>query len=161
MIARRILMWRPIILCAAMLIGFAAAAFVQQAALPSVVNGAVAASPFVAMCGWIWAIFQVSSCGLPGTASGLQKWIFAAPPAIVFVAVTAGWSLSNSTSAVVFFISLFVAVWLSASALEQAHDRGGKPSVGGTLSTALMMYFAPLGVWGLRAKVLQVALRSP
>jgi hypothetical protein len=159
-IARRIVMLHPAIISAAIMIGYAMPLFVQILPLHVLLKGALYVFPFVAMCTWIWAVFHVANRTLPHPRSHHWGWVFAAPPAIIFVAGSAGWSTNNSPSAFAFFISLFVAITLAAKALEKAHDPDGNPSVGRMLGTALLMYFAPVGVFALHGRVLRVASRS-
>lgn len=113
------------------------------------------ALPFVAMLGWIWAVFHASNGVLPHPRSPYWGWVCAAPPAIVLVAGAAGWSTHNSPSAFAFFIGLFVAIWLAATALEKAQESDGKPTAGQVFGTGALMYFIPVGVWVLRARILR------
>jgi hypothetical protein len=153
-------MLHPAIISAAIIIGFATPLFVEPLPLHFLLKGALYVFPFVAMCSWIWAVFDVANRALPRPRSPHWGWLCAAPPAITYVAGSAGWSTNNSPSAFAFFISLFVAITLAAKALEKAHDPDGNPSVGRMLGTALLMYFAPVGVFALRGRVLRVASRS-
>ena len=156
-IARRIVLLHPVVVSAAIIIGFAMPAFIQPLPIHFLLKGALSVLAFVTMCGWLWAVFDVANRAQPHPGSHHWGWVFAAPPAITFIAGSAGWSNNNSPSAFAFFISLFVAITLAAKALEKAHDRDGNPSVGRMLGTALLMYFAPVGVFALRGRILRAA----
>ena len=81
------------------------------------------------------------------------------PPVVAFAAGFAGWSTNNSPAAFAIFASLFVGLSRAAKTLENVDATNGNASVGRMLTTALLMYLAPFGVWVLRPKILRVAAR--
>lgn len=158
-VAGRILTLHPAVLTSLILVGFYLPLATQIYAPSGVVRGVLVALPYVAMNAWIWAVFHVSNEALSRSKSIHWGWVFLAPPTVVLAAGSAGWSTDNSPSAFAFFIGLFVSITLAAKALEKAHHASGDPSVGRLLGTALLMYFAPIGLWVLRPRILRVAAR--
>lgn len=157
--AKRVATTHPFIILAAIMGGFLVSALVQSASLPPILRGILFASPFIAICGWLWAVFHISNGVLPDSKSSHWGWACAVPPVVTFMAGAAGWSTTNSPPAFAFFISFFVSIWLAARALEKANDPDLSPSVGRVMGTAVLMYFTPVGVWVLRNKVSRVAER--
>jgi len=72
------------------------------------------------MCGWSWAIFTVSLARRPAPEiPEWTPWIFLAPPAIMLVAAIFGLPSRNSPVPLLFFATLFFALWRAAEALER------------------------------------------
>ena len=74
-----------------------------------------------------------------------------------------GFRLADGNSPVAFaiFAALFVGLTMSAKTLEKADAPDGNPSVGRMLATFLLMYFAPIGVWVLRSKIIRASEQPP
>lgn len=110
--------------------------------------------------GWIWSVYTVSVAATPGQQRpGWISWIFASPPLINAIAVIAGLSLHNSPAASLFFAAFLFCIGRTAVELETA-DRSSTPAgIGRTLGTAALLFFAPVGVWWLRPRLLRLADR--
>lgn len=158
-IARRIARWHPIVLTLA----FVAGAFLEVASLgltpPPLARGVLMLTSIGPLCVWLWAIFHVSRQASSAATSSYSEWVFALPPAVAFAAGVAEWSTHNSPAALAIFLGLFVALSQAAKRLENADAPDGNASVGRMLTTALLMFLAPFGVWVLYPKVLRVAAR--
>lgn len=159
-IAQRVVRWHPIVLTGVLLAGLIAQLSVSDLAVRPLAKGVLMLTPVGPMCLWLWAVFSVASRASPTVISGSWDWVFALPPAIAVSAGLAGWSTHNSLAASAVFLSLFVALSLSAKTLENVDAVSGNASVGRLLATALLMYLAPIGMWVLHAKILRVAARS-
>lgn len=122
---------------------------------------ALGGMPYVGfLCAWSWSVF-LASAG-PGDRTALwAQATYIAPPLIIFVAVTAGWSMNNSPAAFAFFGALFFALWLSASAVEKAVAGSARAGVWRVIATTLLMYLAIVGAWVLRERIRRaVAIRD-
>lgn len=110
------------------------------------------------MCGWSWAIFTASLARRPAPdIPQWTPWIFLAPPAITLVAAVIGLPTRNSPVSLLFFATLFFALWRAAEALERADNVGAPPTIGRILGTMILMIFMIAGVWALRQKVVRVS----
>lgn len=159
-IAQRVVRWHPVILTLVLLAGLAAQLSVLNSDLPPSARGLLMLFPPGPVCLWLWAVFSVARRASLNAHSAYWEWVFAFPPAISLCAGLAGWSTNNSPAAFAVFLSLFVGLSLSAKTLENVDAPGGSASVGRMLATALLMYFAPIGMWVLHSKILRVAARS-
>ena len=158
-IAQWIARWHPIILTAAFLAGALAQLAFAGVTLPPMARGVLMLTSIGPLCLWLWAVFRVSRRASATAISGRWEWVFAIPPVVAFAAGFAGWSTNNSPAAFAIFASLFVGLSRAAKTLENVDATNGNASVGRMLTTALLMYLAPLGVWVLRPKILRVAAR--
>lgn len=154
-IAQRIALLHPAILT----IAWVLLNLVPLAALGRpLVQGAFTALFAGLMCGWSWAVFTVSLAGRPAPEiPQWTPWIFLAPPAITLLAAVIGLPTRNSPVALLFFATLFFALWRAAEALERAASVGTPPTVGRILGTMMLMFFMIAGVWVLRQKVVRVS----
>ena len=105
------------------------------------------------LCGWTWAVYVVASCrkNRPSTFNP-RRWIFILPPLIGVGGALAGLPLQNSPTAALFFLTLLIALWSAAKALEEVD---GKPPISAIYETAMLMFFTPIGAWVLRPTVLR------
>lgn len=154
-VAQRIALLHPAILTTAWIL----LNLVPLAALGMpVVQGLLTAVFAGLMCGWSWAIFTVSHARRPAPEiPQWTPWIFLAPPAITLVAAVTGLPTQNSPVALLFFATLFFALWRAAEALEKAAKVGTPPTIGRILGTMMLMFFMIAGVWVLRQKVVRVS----
>lgn len=155
--AQRIARWHPIILTAVFLAGALAQVAYSGVTLPPLARGVLMLTAIGPLCIWLWAVFRVSRRASLTAISSRWEFVFAIPSVAAFAAGVAGWSTHNSPSAFAIFLSLFVALSLAAKTLENVDAANGHASVGRMLTTALLMYLAPFGVWVLHPKILRVA----
>jgi len=158
--AKQIAKSPPGALTALLLVSVVAQMIASGVALPPVARGALISLPIGLICGWLWAVFNVSRHASLTPISPYWDWIFAVPPAVALAAGLAGWSTQNSPAAFAIFLALFVGLSLAAKTLERVDAANDAPSIGRMLGTAVLMYFAPVGVWVLRGKILRVTARS-
>lgn len=154
--AKQIARWHPGVLTALLLVSVVAQMIASGVALQPVARGALISLPIGVICGWLWAVFNVSRHASRTPISPYWDWIFVIPPAIALAAGLAGWSTQNGPAAFVIFLALFIGLSLAAKTLERGVAINGDPSVGRMLGTAVLMYFAVVGVWALRAKILRL-----
>ena len=158
--AKHIARWHPGVLTTLMLVSFVAQMIASGVAVPPVARGVLISLPIGLICGWLWAVFNVSRHASLTPISPYWDSIFAIPPAVALAAGLTGWSTQNSPASFAIFLALFIGLSLAAKTLERVDAANGAPSVGRMLGTAALMYFAPVGVWVLRAKILRVTSRS-
>lgn len=160
-IAQRLARGHPAILTIVLLICFATQFVMASETVTPIATGALRAAPIGMMCCWWWAVFVVARASVQQTSSGRWDWLFLMPSLLAFIAGIADWPTVNSPAAFAIFAALFVALTMSAKALEKADALDGNPSVGRILATFLLMYFGVIGVWVLRSKISRVADRTP
>lgn len=158
-LAHRIVRLHPAVLTVAIL-----AIVVVSIALslgdPGPLARAFALSAFLGvMCGWYWAVFAVSTSGSTDSGS-LRQIAFALPAVLGLIAGVLDLPTNNSPIAFAIFAAVFMLLWLTASALENAADPGGKAPFGRKLLTAFILYFAFVAVWLLDGKIRRVAGRA-
>ena len=158
--AQRVVRWHPAILTVVLLAGLLVQLSVSGLTLPPLARGILMLTPLGPMCLWLWAVFYVARRASVTVISGHWDWVFVLPPAIAFAAGIAGWSTNNSPAATMIFLSLFVGLSLSGKTLENVAAADGNAPVGRMLATVLLMYFAPIGIWLLRSKILRVAAQA-
>ena len=110
------------------------------------------------ICGWAWAVYTISTA--KAAQDGLPRWtpwIFLAPPVLAVIAEIASLPTSNSPVALLIFGTLFLGLWRAAQALEYADPQGKPVTVGRILATMLLMFFAIVGFWWLRHRIVRVA----
>lgn len=87
-------------------------------------------------------------------------WIFTAPIVISLVATVADLSMNNSPPAFLFLAAFLFCIGRTAVELETADPDDAPSTLGKTLGTAALLFFAPFGVWWLRQRLLRVAART-
>lgn len=122
------------------------------------IYGLALAGPIALVCLWAWAIYSVCTPRLKDT---IVAGIFASAPLLALVAGVAGWSTNNSPTALMIFGLLFLALWLSASSLEDHYLSNGRNSLGHKLLTTLLLYFGVIGVWVLHPRIARIAGPPP
>ena len=160
-IARQVARGHPAGLTVVLLVCIAAQFAMTKATVAPLAKGALTAIPIGAMSCWWWAVLVVARNGVRQPSSNRWDWLFVVPPLLALIAGLAGWPTENSPVAFAIFAALFVGLTMSAKTLEKADAPDGNPSVGRMLATFLLMYFAPIGVWVLRSKIIRVSERSP
>ncbi len=120
--------------------------------------GLALAGPFVLICLWAWAIYNVCT---PRPKAVAVAGIFASAPLLVLVAGVAGWSTNNSPTALMIFGLLFLTLWLSASSLEDRDQSNGRGALGPKLLTTLLLYFGVVGIWVLHPRIARIAGPPP
>ena len=108
--------------------------------------------------GWAWAVYTISTA--KAAQDGIPRWtpwIFLAPPLLAVIAEIASLPTSNSPVAVLFFGTLFLGLWRAAQALEYADPQGKPATVGRIIGTMFLMFFAIVGFWWLRHRIVRVA----
>ena len=155
-IARQVAQSHPAVLTFVLVVFYAAQIVASIGTISPLLRGALMAFPLGAMCGWWWAVLVVARDGV-----SRWDWVFVMPPLLALISGLAGWPTGNSPLAFAAFFAIFVGLTMASKTLEKADASDGNPSVGRMLATFLLMYFAPVGVWVLRAKINRVADRSP
>jgi hypothetical protein len=158
--AHQIARLHPIILTTILIAGLVVQMGTTGLSLSPLARGVLMLTPLGPMCVWLWAIFHVSKLGSVAPVSNQREWVFILPPLIAFAGGLAGWSTHNSPAAFAIFLSLFVGISWTAKTLENVDAPTGKATIGRMIATAILMYFAPIGAWVLRPKILRVAARS-
>lgn len=111
--------------------------------------------------GWIWSVYTVAIATMPELRRPAWiSWVFAAPPLISAIATIFDLSMNNSPGAFLFFAAFLFCIGRTAVELETADSTGAPAGMGKTLGTAALLFFAPLGVWWLRQRLLRIANRT-
>ncbi len=161
-IADRVVQLHPVVLMisffATIVLGSVALPLSEVAPVLPLVRGIFLGGMMGLMSGWLWAVYRISKRAVGRGRPGVWDWSFAASPLIALIAGLAGWSTHNSPAAFAIFAGLFVNITLAAKGLENADDSRGKASVSQILTTAIVMYFGPIGgFWILDRKIRRVA----
>ena len=135
-----------------------AALFLGIGPILALVQGLLLGSAIGILSGWLWAIYSVSRRAVGRGRSGVSDWSFVVAPLIALIAGLAGGSTRNSPATLAIFAGLFVSLTLAAKGLENADDPNHNASVARILTTAIIMYFGPVGgAWILDRKIRRVA----
>jgi len=160
-VARQVARGHPAALTVVLLVCFAAQFALTSPTAPPIAKGALMAAPIGVMCCWWWAVLVVARNGVREPGSNRWDWLFVVPPLLALTAGVSGWPTENSPVAFAIFAALFVGLTMSAKTLEKADAPDGNPSVGRMLATFLLMYFAPIGAWVLRSKIIRASEQPP
>lgn len=152
-IAERVLRLHPMVLTIVLLAALVGPSLVE-AISPALATGLLVIA-VCCLCGWLWAVCTASLARDSASQRRWMPWILLAPPMILLAAAIANWPLQNSPAALAFFATLFVGIWLTARALEGALS-ADRPKFGPVFGTFLQLYFAFVGVWTLRSKILRL-----